>query len=264
MSRLRFFQIRLALSAAVLLFVVGVIRALWYPGAYYDISGASKQVWILVAVAVVAGPVLTTAVFRPGKKGLAMDIGILAAVELAAVCAAAAVLYYRQPYFAVFAVDRFEAVSRQEIVDFEQAIQRFGRRPGHEPRLVFASLPQDPERMQALIDETVLMGMPDIDRRPEFWSAYPSGVAAVRAASHPLEQLANAGDGRRKRLVAWLDAAGHPAGALRYLPLRGKAGDAVVIIDAAIGYPVATLAIDPWTSAPEDGQPARDVEQTHE
>lgn len=264
MSRLQFFKIRFAISAAVLLFLCAVIRAFWYPGAYMDVSGAGKQVWVLVGVVIVAGPVLSTMVFRHGKKGLVMDIAILAIIELAVLGAATTLLYLRQPYFTVFAVDRFEAVSRQDVDDFDLAQQRFGHRPGHEPRLVFASLPEDPDRMQALIDETVLMGMPDIDRRPEFWSPYPSGVAAVRAASRPLSELAAAGSTHNRAVAGWLESSGRDSRNLRYLPLRGRAGDATLVIDAAIGYPVATIAVDPWVSASQNSEPSRDVEQTHE
>ncbi|NIL93274.1 MAG: hypothetical protein GTO71_02270 [Woeseiaceae bacterium] len=243
--------------------VFSIIRAFWYPGAYYAISGVSKQVWVLVAVVFVVGPVLSTFVYRPGKKGLAMDLRILAGIELAALTVVAALLYLRQPYFTVFAIDRFEAVSRQGVVDFDAATAKFGTRPGHQPRLIFASLPEDPDRMQALIDETVLMGMADIDRRPEFWAPYASGIAAVKQAARPLADLMGADEERAKAVGAWLTSSGRSAGAFLYVPLRGKAADAVIVLDAAIGFPVGTIAVDPWLSTPQDGQPARDIEQTH-
>lgn len=255
---------RLAFSASLLLLAFVAIRFLWYPGAYYGISGVSKQVGMLVVVVFVVGPVLSTIVFRPGKKGLKMDLWILGAVEVAAITAALTIMYLRQPYFTVFAIDRFEAVPRHEVVDFNLARQKFGSRPGHEPRLIFARLPADTERMQALIDETVLMGMPDIDRRPEFWAPYPSGVAFIKEAAQPLEKLiATAGEGA-KTVSTWLESSERPADAFRFLPLRGRKGDAAVIIDSAIGYPVATLAVDPWELSSEDSEPSGDIEQAHE
>lgn len=257
-------MIRFGLSAIALLCVYGVIRMFWYPGAYYEISGAAKQLWILVSIVIVVGPVLSTVIFRPGKKGLAMDIVILAAIELAALAAAMTLLYLRQPYFSVFAVDRFEAVSRQEVVDLELGIRLVGERPAREPRLVYAKLPDDPERLGELIKETVLMGMPDIDRRPEFWLPYPSGIADVKAAAIPLASLAAVGDGRYQAIAARLESSGIQEESVRFLPLRGRAGDATIIMDADTGYPVTTVVVDPWISASEDGEPAGDVEQAHE
>lgn len=264
MSRIRFFPIRLAISAALLLLVYGVVRTVWYPGAYYGISGAAKQFWILAGVVFVTGPVLTTLVWRPGKKGMKFDLVALGGLELVVVLVAATVLYLRQPYFTVFAVDRFEALSRQEVVEFSRARTAFGSRPWREPRLVFASLPEDPERMQTLIDETIFGGMADIDRRPEFWAPYASGVASVKEAARPLSDLADFDEKRARAIKSWLSASDRPAGAFVFLPLRGKRGEATVVLDAAVGYPVATLAVDPWPSAPQDGEPSGDIEQAHE
>jgi hypothetical protein len=264
MSRLSFFPIRLAISTGLLLLACSVIRFLWYPGAYFDISGVARQVGMLVAVVLVVGPILSTLVFRPGKKGLKMDLWILAAIELTAIAAALTMIYLRQPYFTVFAIDRFEAVPRQEVVDFELARQQFGSRPGHEPRLTFASLPEDADRMQALIDETVLMGMPDIDRRPEFWAPYSSGVAFVKEAARPLEDLTAAVSDDAHKVSAWLESRDRPIQDYLFVPLKGRKGDAALIIDAAIGYPVATLAVDPWVSSTQDGEPSGDIEQTHQ
>ena len=85
-------------------------------------------------------------------------------VEITAVVIAVSIIYARQPFFTVFAVDRFEAVSRGEIDRAQISHDRFRTRPGHEPRLVYAELPQDAEVLSKLIDETVFEGKKDIDR----------------------------------------------------------------------------------------------------
>ena len=264
MSRIRFFRIRLAISAAVLLPVYAVVRTLWFPGAYYDISGAPRQFWILAAVVLVVGPVLTTLVWRPGKKGMLFDIVALAGLEVVIVVVAATLLYLRQPYYTVFATDRFEAVPRDEVFDFVQAREQFGSRAGHEPRLVFASLPDDPERMSQLIDETLMLGMPDIDRRPEFWAPYTSGVISVMDAAQPLADLAGSGEQAARTINSWLSAGNRSADAFAFLPLRGGRGDAAIVLDIETGFPVATLAVDPWLSAPQDSEPSGDIEQAHQ
>ena len=261
MSRPQFFLIRCAVSAALLLLVIAVLRTLWYPGAYYEVSGVAKQVWILVAVVLVAGPVLSTFVWVPGKAGLKMDLIILSALELLVLIVAATTLYLRQPYFTVFAVDRFETHSRYGVLDFDLARDRFGARPTHEPRLVVARLPEDLEERDQILEETLLQGMPDIGQRPEFWSPYVSGVAEVIAAARPLSDLLDSGGERARAVGAWLHSDGRDPGGYKYLPLSGKEHDAAVIIDRSIGFPVATIVVDPWVSASQDGEPASDIEQ---
>lgn len=245
MSRLQVFRWRLAGSGALLLLVFAVIRVFWYPGAYFGISGVQKQLWVLTGVMFAVGPVLSTLVYKPGKKGLAMDLGILAMIEILAVVVATTVIFQRQPYFAVFAVDRFDAVSRAEIAAGRASYADFGARPGHEPRLVYAELPEDPEELSQLMDETLLQGMADIDRRPEFWAPYTDGVTTIKSVARPLDDLLESA-GQHGVLSDWLADNGDRPQDFIFLPLRGRVGDAVIILHADTGFPVATLAVDPW------------------
>jgi len=245
MSRLQLFRWRLAASGALLLLVFAVIRVFWYPGAYFGTSGIQKQLWVLAGVMFVVGPVLSAIVYKPGKKGMAMDLAILTVIELAAVAVATTILFQRQPYFAVFALDRFEAVSRSEVDGTQASLSAYGTRPGHEPRLVFAKLPEDPVALSDLMDETVLQGKADIDRRPEFWEPYPNGIATIKTTAQPLSWLLNSVI-QHDAISDWLSENGGAVQDFVFLPLRGRAGDGVIILHADTGYPVATLAIDPW------------------
>jgi len=246
MSRLRLFQIRLVASAALLLLVFTLVRLLWYPGAYFTISGVSRQLWVLVGVIMVVGPVLSTIVHKPGKKGLVMDHVILAAIELAVAIVASAIFFQGRPYFAVFAVDRFEAIGEREIIGSPVPQELLVGQPGQKQHLVYAELPEDPEKLSALINETVFLGMADIDQRPEFWKPYSAGIATVKAAALPLDALLGGDESRAAAINTWLVDHGGSAHEYIYLPLRGKAGDALIILSADTALPVATLAVDPW------------------
>jgi hypothetical protein len=240
------FQWRLAASGALLLLVFAVSRVFWYPGAYFEISGVSRQLWVLAAVMFVVGPVLWTFIYKPGKQRLVMDLGILGAVELLAVAVVTVLIFQSRPYFSVFAVDRFEAVPRSEVAGEAAGLAGIGERPGHEPRLVYARLPEDTETLNRLIDETVFQGMADIDRRPEFWHPYTSGMATIKSAARPLRLLLEETAAQKQLVENWLLARGAPATDFVFLPLRGKVGDAAIILHADTGFPVASLAINPW------------------
>ncbi len=246
MTRLRVFQIRLAATSGLLLLVFAVVRLLWYPGAYFAISGVGKLFMVLVAVTLVVGPGLSAFVYKPKKKGLITDLGLLALVEVVTVVIAVSIIYARQPFFTVFAVDRFEAVSRLEVDTAQFGHAAFRTRPGHEPRLVYAELPQDPEVFSKLIDETVFEGKRDIDRRPEFWKPYAAGIPVIKGAAKPLENLLNGDQGRAQQVQRWIAQHQGNAREFVYLPLRGKTGDATMILHADIGYPVDILQVDPW------------------
>ena len=92
MTRFKVFQLRLLASMALLLLVFGVVRWLWYPGAYFAIFGVYKQLLVLTVVVIIVGPVLSAFVYKPGKRELDFDFSVLAGVELLAVVAAMVVV----------------------------------------------------------------------------------------------------------------------------------------------------------------------------
>lgn len=246
MTRASVFWLRLAVTASLLILVFGLLRMLWYPEAYFELFGVAKLFLMLAFVTLIMGPGLTTLLFRPGKKGLVFDIVVIAIAEVAVFTWAVIELNDRKPVFAVFAVDRFESVRANE-VDLEQLrYPELAGRPGHAPRLVYAQLPEDPDAMSRLIDETVFLGMADIDRRPEFWKPYAQGVREIRGAAQPLTELLVRADSRAAEIQQWLDAQRLTAADYLYLPVRGSRADGTMVLHGDIGYPVAVLGVDPW------------------
>lgn len=248
MTRARLFTIRFAATAVCLLLIYGLLRQLWYPGGYFELFGTGKLFWMLALAVLIVGPGLSTLVFRPGKKGLLFDLATIALIEIAIFSWAVAEMYQRQPAFAVFAVDRFEAVRRDEVSLEQFEFGHLARRPGHAPRLIYAELPTDVDVMSRLIDETVFLGMADIDRRPEFWKPYPQGIRTLRAVARPLADLILPGDARAERIRRWLDeqSSPRPVSDYAYLPIKGGRADGTMILHADIAYPVAVVAVDPW------------------
>jgi hypothetical protein len=112
--------------------------------------------------------------------------------------------------------------------------------------LIYAELPTDLDAMSRLIDETVFLGMLDIDRRPEFWKPYAEGMAFIKGAAMPLSALASVQDDRAGSIQRWLAQQELSVNDYLYLPIRGRTADGMMILHADIGYPVEVLAIDPW------------------
>ncbi len=245
-TRREFFAPRLALSAIFLALLIGVTRFVWYPGLSFVLSGVPTLILVIAGVTMVIGPGLSTFLYRPGKKGLLGDLLVTLAVELIAIGLAANVLYDRRPYFAVFSVDRFELIAEAEVSGKPFQVASLRDKPAHAPRLVYAALPQDTDAHNALIDDVVFGGGEDIDRRPEFWLPYASGVAAVRERSKPLATLI-AGGGRRAHVVRrWVDGQAGTIDDYVFVPVRGKKKDGAMVLHRDIGYPVAMLDADPW------------------
>ena len=267
MTRAKVFRIRFAATVLALLLAVAITRLLWYPGGYFAISGVSRLLLVLAVVVVVLGPGLSTVLYKPGKPGLRFDLIVIACAEIAVLGWALFEIHDRRPAFTVFAVDRFEVVARSEVDLTPLVDSRLVTRPGHAPRLIYAALPTDPEVMNQLIDDTVFLGRSDIDRRPEFWEPYAHGVATMKARARPLSLYLALGEDLAGPVQRWLTGSNAKASDYIYVPVRGRRSDAMMIVHADVGYPVGIVAVDPWQqfpSAPENGPPASDVEQTHQ
>ena len=250
MTRAKVFRIRFAATALGLLLAVAITRLLWYPGGYFAISGVSRLLLVLAAVVVVLGPGLSTVLYKPRKPGLRFDLIVIACAEIAVFAWALSEIHDRRPSFTVFAVDRFEVVARSEVDLTPLLNARLATQPGHAPRLIYAALPTDPEVMNQLIDDTVFLGKSDIDRRPEFWEPYAQGVATVKARAKPLSLYLALGDDLSGPVQRWLAGRNAKAGDYIFLPIRGRRGDAMMIVHADVGYPVGIVAVDPWQQFP--------------
>jgi hypothetical protein len=246
MTRAKLFQIRFAATLGVLLLAFLMLRYLWFPGAYFALSGVPKLVLILIGVNIVVGPVLSTLVFKPGKRELKFDLAVLACVEIAILAWGLSVIHDRRPVFAVFAVDRFEAVTRAELDPKALSDSKFAVSRGIYPQYVYAELPTDVDVMNRLIDETVFHGLRDIERRPDFWKPYAQGVEVLKSVAMPVSELLAAENGSARALQRWLQRKDLSANDYLYLPIEGSSADGIVILDADVGYPVGVLAIDPW------------------
>ena len=246
MTRASMFKLRFAVTAGMLLLVYAILRLLWFPDAYFELFGVLSLFLTLAATVLVVGPGLSTLLFRPGKKGLIFDLVVVSVIELAILVWAVSVLHERRPVYAVFAVDRFEAVRDDEVDISKLQYPELAGRPGYSPRLIYAPLPTDPEVMNRLIDETIFDGMADIDRRPEFWKPYAQGVRDVLAAALPLTEILSRADSGTSEIQTWLDRRKLSPGDYLYLPIKGRRADGMVVLHAEIGYPVAVFAVDPW------------------
>jgi hypothetical protein len=246
MTRATLFTQRFAATASLLLLAFVVIRFLWFPDGYFYIFGIAKLFLVLVAVNLVVGPGLSTLLYKPRKWGLRFDLIVVACIEIAILGFAMHEILERRPAFAVFAVDRFEAVTISEVDLDSLRNSQLALAHGYMPRLIYAELPTDLDAMSRLIDETVILGMLDIDRRPEFWKPYAQGMSFIKAAAKPLATLLSLDDVRAEAIKRWLERQELSADDYAYLPIQGKTADGMMILHADIGYPVDILAIDAW------------------
>ncbi len=248
-GKLRAFLIHLGISASVVGAAVLVIFFFWYPPPYFQVIGTWLALRVLIGVDLVLGPTLTLILFRAGKPRLLVDMAVIVVIQLSALIYGLTVIYQERPYAAVFVVDRFEIMTRDEI-DLTRATAELQHKPARGPILAVALVPDDPQERMALIEE-VLAGKPDLEQRPEHWITYSDGLEVVLSRAKPLSALLPAPNpndtAQAKRLMARY--AGRSATVV-FVPVMGKAGPGILLLDNATGRPVDAAAIHPWPPAP--------------
>jgi len=242
-SKRRAFLVHLSLSTLVVGSVCATIFFIWYPDPYFAAKGAWSVLRVLVGVDLVLGPALTLILFKPGKPGLLFDLVVIAVIQLSALIYGTTVIYQGRPYFAVFAVDRFQVLARED-VDFATVdLGALGEKPFVGPLLTVAVLPEDPQAFQRLLQEVLFEGKRDLERRPEFWHPYSERNADVIARGKPLEELARSRPDARRQIEALLQE----SPGLIYVPLvGGRDTDFAFVIDPETATPVDIINVDPW------------------
>ena len=107
------------LSMVVLVLVALLVFAVWFPPPLGQLTGGLRLFWMIVSVDMVCGPLLTLLLYRTTKTqlALAVDVSLIAFLQLAALGYGLNTLAHARPLAQVFEVDRFRLVSYADIAE---------------------------------------------------------------------------------------------------------------------------------------------------
>lgn len=246
MSKLRAALKHLLASTPVLAVLAALVLFVWYPGPFLEFRESGRAALLLMLVAFIIGPALTFVVYSKGKRGLLLDLCVIVLIQVAAIGWGTLSLYQNRPYFMVYTVDRFEVISLREIDVSFISKPEFLDKPFASPVLLYASLPDDPQSFQRLLQEVLFQGQPDLQFRPEYWSLYATMQTRVLEKAQPLVRLREARADSLKAIEKLVKNHGGDIDKLAFVPSLLKSGHFAAILDANSGEVVDTLKIDPW------------------
>lgn len=245
MSRFRASFIHLCISAVLVAAVLGVVLKVWYPDPLLDVAGAFPVVRLLVLVHLVIGPLLTMVVYVQGKAGLKFDLTVIGLLQIAALFYGSYRLYDEKPDYLVFAIDRVEFVSSNQVD--ESAMQFDGtdtERFASLPQVV-ARPPENPEEHQQYL-ESLMSGQPDLERRPEFWEPWNAGAVAIRDRVKSINELEVSTDRENENIRQAIAKYGDSHPNLGVLPIGGIQRDLGMLIDRDTLEILDMLDANPW------------------
>lgn len=231
----------LASLAALLVFYV------WYPYPYREISGGRELLFIVMAVDVILGPLITLAVYSSSKPKRLMrfDFVVIGALQLCALAYGLWVVAQSRPVHLVFEVDRFIAVHAIEVPKqlIERAPASLQRLPLNGPTLLSVrDSKNNQEKSDMMFAELAGVGLAT---RPDYWQDYEKAKQQVIKKAKPLAQL-KARFPERTRDIDDAMKAIPPQVSVGYLPLVGRNLFWTVLINTQTAEVLAFVPLDPF------------------
>lgn len=246
-QRLAAGAVHLGISSLIALSAVALIFWVWYPPPFSEAQGVNHLVLILIAVDVTVGPLITTIVYNRAKKSLRFDLCVIAVLQLTALLYGLHAIFAGRPVYLVFNVDRFDLVPALDIdtASYEQArLQGAPRLPWWGPRTTAARAPEDQKERTALMFSSGAGG-PDLPQLPAYYVPYANERETVLKRVRPLSELREANHINDANWTALLSSFRRSENELRYLPMRAKAKDGAVIVDAVSAEIVDIVLLNP-------------------
>jgi hypothetical protein len=235
-----------ALSVLVALLAAALVFGLWYPYPYREISGGRELFFIIVAVDVVMGPLLTLAVFNRKKplKELQRDLGIIVLLQLAALGYGLWTVFLARPVHLVYEYDRFRVV---HAIDVDPALlpkapPELQQLPMTGPTTLSLREFKDGKEQGDLTMDA--LGGLQLSARPQLWQDYSKSLQTVIKQAKPLSVLRSRFAAQSAQIDAAVLGTGKAEAALRFVPMAGRKDFWTVLVDVNTAQPVAFLPID--------------------
>jgi hypothetical protein len=240
--------IHLALSATIAALVFLPLYFFWYPDVLFESAGGRDLFFLIVAVDVTIGPLITLIIFVPGKWGLRFDLVVIAILQSVALSYGVWVLFESRPVYIAYVVDRFELVRANGFPDgeLEKAhASGYDRLSWTGPRFVGVKLPTDPTESFNL----GMSGIGGVDAQyyPRYYVPYDDVRGQVKARAQPIAVLRRRNPQRNPKIDQVVAALGRKEADLRFIPMRvGKLVDLAVFVDPKDGSVLKMTSLNPW------------------
>jgi hypothetical protein len=224
-------------SASLLTLIIGGLYLGWYrwPGWYS--AGMLTVLPITVGVDACIGPLLTFVVANPNKprRELARDISIIVAVQLIALTYGTTVLWHGRPLYYAYSVNQLEVVQAMEIPPEELA---FGQQHNPEltphwysrPRWVYAPLPDDPNKSQAIVN-AAMRGGTDVTGMPSYYQPWTNGLAELRKTLRKVDDSRFFSGKEKEYLKQRMRALGFAPDGATTIPFTGRGRPLLAVFD---------------------------------
>ncbi len=228
-SRYRASAIHLLISGCVGLTLFALFWFVWYPAPMLIAIGGHEIFLLIISIDVIIGPVLTLVVFNTKKRSLKFDLAVIAAMQVGAMCYGASFLLEGRPAYVAALGDHFQVVQAVEITD-QNIAKAKTTLPWFGPLWVGTKAPTGRYDTDAVRDVEEIGG--GRGHFPQLHIPYESMASEILEKSKPISALIASNPGKSDEIAAWLRKHNLDANTARFQPIRIRASEFVVVIDA--------------------------------
>lgn len=242
--------VHLGFSLTVAAICAALVFLLWYPYPYNELVGGQDLFWIVIAVDVICGPLLTFVVFDLKKKktDLYKDLAVVAVIQIIALVYGLVSVYNARPVFLAYEGRLFRVVTVPEvdIDNISRADTAFQKLSSTGPKLIGVTLSKGSEKDFIKSIQMSLEGLHPAFR-PGRWTTYEKQTNDVLANAKELKSLAIKNTNSAELIDALVNDVKTPLENLIYLPLVSRfASDWIIVLSKDDAKPVGYIHIDGW------------------
>lgn len=237
--------VHLLVSVACVGALLLLVTQVWYPDYLFRTDGGRQGLRIVILVDLVLGPLLTFVVFRRGKKGLVLDLTLIAIMQLSALLGGGWLVYSERPLLLVFHEGRFYSVTADDYLDAGVPVPDLSGVPARPPGYVVLSPPDDPiaqspvrlaymQRRQFLYSHVPWMRPAEAHRE----TVLAAGIEREMITAPPNQAE------RIEALEAWERETGLSVEDLAVIPYASRYYQTYLVVDRTSGRILDELAIN--------------------
>jgi hypothetical protein len=236
----------LGASCAVAALAALFVFLAWYPSPFAAVAGVTPIFLMLVGIDVLIGPALTFVVSGAKKPHaeFVRDLAIIGLLQISALGYGVFSVATTRPVGLVFEYDLFRLVTASDIEAgaLKDAPKELNTLSWSGPKLMAVLRPANADEQLRAID-LALAGI-ELAYMPKYWVDYGSQTGNVWRVGKPVLALSAKYPHVAAELSAIAAKSDQPAADLRYVPLRARGAEWVVLVAAPDSRVVGYLPVD--------------------
>lgn len=233
-TRIKAGLIHFCSSLSIFTVVFLVMFTFWYPEPFFTTEGGWQGLKIVAPIDVVLGPLLTLVVFNPTKsiRELSIDMGIIVAIQLAALIWGVFTVYQHRPVAIVFWDDSFLTVAASDLTQQNYPLENLRQFSQANPPMLFAEQPMSKVDIKRLLADITEKEIPP-HHQTQLYRPLAGHFAEISTHQIDIDKITQANSALQLQLDALLQTTRHATHDLQYYPLKAKYRDIILVFTPA-------------------------------